>query len=91
MKESEIYKGMKVYIKTSFHTRETHTVNNIMEHCIGGEYIIEDVKNATNYGRAAVIKDFWWNPKDLVSLEKPLAAKEVEVKVVNFDVKELVL
>jgi len=89
MKATELYKGMKVRIETSFHTRETHTVNRIMECCIGRDYIIEDVENNTGYGLAAVINGYYWHAKDLVSLETPLRTEKV--KVVNFNIKELVL
>jgi len=89
MKESELRKGMSVRIETSVHTKKTFTVNPEMEHLIKGVHKIKDVQKYTDYGTAAVIGDFWWNPKDLVSLEKPLPPKKT--KIVNFDIKELVL
>lgn len=89
MNENEMCKGMRVRIETSMHTRQTHTVNHDMEYMIKGKYKIEKVVEKSTHGITAQIGGFWWHPKDLVSLEKPISPPNVEV--VNFDVKELVL
>jgi phosphoribosyl-dephospho-CoA transferase len=95
MKESELCQGMKVRIVSLFNTKQTHSVNNDMLNMFKKEYTIESVIEETDHGIAAQIKNFWWHPGDLVSLEKPLpsAMKQsaMKQKVVNFNIKELVL
>lgn len=90
MKESELCQGMKVRIISLNNTKQTHNVNYDMDNMLKKEYTIERIVENTDHGIAAQIMNFWWHPGDLVSLEKPLPPP-MKQKVVNFDVKELVL
>ena len=91
MNKNELYKGMRVRIETSINTRKAHTVNRDMRHMIKKNYRIQKIINTTttNCGIAVQIGSYWWDPADLVSLEKDIPLKKAEI--FTFDVKDLVL
>lgn len=87
MKESEIKKGIKVFIANTYNTKNTHTTNVVMKSMLNKVYKIQYNKS-TRHGLAAVIDGYKWHPKDLI-LFKPAPIKKPKIPL--FDIKELVI
>lgn len=87
MKESEMKKGMRVFISDTENTKNTHTVTQIMSEMLNKSFKIQYIK-ITPHGDAAVINNYCWHPNDLTK-NKPI--KKEPPKTQYFDVKELVI